>query len=318
MNEHSKPNCSVIVPVFNSEESLPILVERLEAVMPSVADQFELILVNDGSRDNSWGVIRDLAKKHIWIHAINLMRNCGQHNALLCGIRAAQYEVSITLDDDLQQPPEEIHKLMAKFQEGYDVVYGAPSKPPHEFWRNFSSRFTKRVMALVMGVPNVIHIGPFRVFRTDLRKAFAEYHNPKVIVDVLLSWATTRFGVVIVDEQPRMFGKSNYTFWKLASAAFLVLTGFSTIPLRFASMIGFFIFLFGVAVFFYVIIRYLLEGSLPGFPFLASIITIFSGTQIFTLGIIGEYIASIFNRSTDRPPYVISEDLTERHKVGRG
>jgi glycosyltransferase involved in cell wall biosynthesis len=317
MNDQPILNCSVVVPVFNSEESLPILVNRLEAVMPTVADRFELILVNDGSRDNSWAVIRDMAQKYSWIHAINLMRNSGQHNALLCGIRAAQYEVTITLDDDLQQPPEEIHKLLAKYQEGYDVVYGAPNKLPHEFWRNFSSRFTKRVMSLVMGVPNVINIGPFRVFRTDLRKAFAEYHNPKVIVDVLLSWATTRFGVVVVDEQPRLFGKSNYTFWKLASAAFLVLTGFSTIPLRFASMIGFSIFLFGVAVFFYVIIRYFLEGSLPGFPFLASIITIFSGTQIFTLGIIGEYIASIFNRSTDRPPYVINEEISSQHKAGQ-
>ena len=309
MTTNPKPNCSVVIPVYNSEESLPILVNQLEAVLPAVADRFEVIFVNDGSHDNSWQVIRDLAGEHTWIHAINLMRNSGQHNALLCGIRAAQYEVTITLDDDLQQPPEEIYRLMAKYQEGYDVVYGSPNKMPHELWRNFSSRFTKKAMALVMGVPRVINIGPFRVFRTDLRKAFAEYHNPRVIVDVLLSWATTKFAVVRVDEQPRPYGKSNYNFWKLASAAFLVLTGYSTIPLRFASMLGFTVFLFGVAVFLYVIIRYFAEGSLPGFPFLASIITIFSGAQLLTLGIIGEYIASIFNRSTDRLPYVIDNEI---------
>ena len=186
------------------------------------------------------------------------MRNFGQHNALLCGIRAAQYEVSITLDDDLQQPPEEIHRLLARFHEGYDVVYGAPNKMPHEFWRNFSSKFTKKVLSLVMGVPNIINIGPFRVFRTDLRKAFDNYAGPNVIIDVLLSWATTRFAVVQVDENPRMFGKSNYSFFKLVSAAFLVFTGFSTIPLRFASLLGFTVILFGIGVFLYVIIRFMI------------------------------------------------------------
>jgi undecaprenyl-phosphate 4-deoxy-4-formamido-L-arabinose transferase len=258
-------------------------------------------------------VIKSLAARYPWIHAINLMRNSGQHNALLCGIRAARYEVTITLDDDLQQPPEEIHKLVDKYREGYDVVYGSPAKMPHELWRNFSSRFTKKVMALVMGIPNVINIGPFRIFRTELRKAFNNYQSPNVIIDVLLSWATNRFGVVQVEEHPRKFGKSNYTFLKLVSAAFLVLTGYSTIPLRFASLVGFAITLFGVGVFLYVIIKYMLQGSLPGFPFLASIITIFSGAQLFTLGIIGEYIASIFNRSTDRPPYVIDIEIFGKH-----
>jgi glycosyltransferase involved in cell wall biosynthesis len=307
--EKDKPNCSIVVPVYNSEESLPMLITRIEKVMSEIANQYELILVNDGSRDNSWDVILGLTSKYSWIHAISLMRNSGQHNALLCGIRAAKYEITITLDDDLQQPPEEIHRLLEKFYEGYDVVYGSPNKLPHEFWRNFSSRFTKRIMAYVMGIPNVINIGPFRVFRTDIRKAFASYQSPNVIVDVLLSWATSKFAVTHVDEQPRMYGKSNYTFNKLVSAAFLVLTGYSTIPLRFASMLGFAVTLFGVAVFLYVIIRYILQGSLPGFPFLASIITIFSGAQLFTLGIIGEYIASIFNRSTDRPPYVINQEI---------
>ncbi len=315
MKKNPKPNCSVIVPVYNSQESLPLLVERLGKVLPDIAAEYELILVEDGSRDASWQVVEGLCSSHPWVRGIRLMRNSGQHNALLCGIRAARYEVSITLDDDLQQPPEEIHKLLAAFGQGYDVVYGAPSRMPHTFWRNFSSRTTKRVLALVMGVPNVIHIGPFRVFHTDLRRAFAEYHNPHVIVDVLLSWATTRFGVVEVDEQPREFGRSNYNFWKLAGMAFQVLTGYSTIPLRFASLTGFAVTLFGVGVFAYVIIRYLLEGSLPGFPFLASIITIFSGAQLFTLGIIGEYIASIFNRSSDRPPYVVAREVG-KHQAG--
>jgi undecaprenyl-phosphate 4-deoxy-4-formamido-L-arabinose transferase len=236
-----------------------------------------------------------------------MMRNSGQHNALLCGIREAGYELIITLDDDLQQPPEEIHKLLAKFSEGYDVVYGYPQKMPHEFWRNFSSRFTKMVLASVMGIPNIRNIGPFRIFKTRLREAFTNYQNSHVIIDVLLTWGTTRFGVVPVEEQPRLAGRSNYTFWKLVSAAFLVLTGYSTVPLRIASVLGFLAVIFGIGVLLFVVIRYFIEGSIPGFPFLASIITIFAGAQLFSLGIFGEYLASIFNRSMDRPPYVIQE-----------
>jgi glycosyltransferase involved in cell wall biosynthesis len=118
--EKDKPNCSIVVPVYNSEESLPMLISRIEKVMSEIANQYELILVNDGSRDNSWDVILGLTSKYSWIHAISLMRNSGQHNALLCGIRAAKYEITITLDDDLQQPPEEIHRLLEKYYEGYD------------------------------------------------------------------------------------------------------------------------------------------------------------------------------------------------------
>ncbi len=300
---------SVVVPVFNSEPSLNELVDRLEKVMPTLCESFEIILVNDGSRDKSWAVIRDIAKSHPLVHGIDLMRNSGQHNALLCGIRAARYDLILTMDDDLQQPPEEAKKLLDKYLEGYDVVYGYAIKPPHEFWRYASSQITKRVMSFVMGIPNVVNISPFRLFRANLRNSFEHYQNSQVIIDVLLSWGTTRFGVVPVHEEPRKYGGSNYTFWKLAGMAFQVLTGYSTTPLRFASMLGFAITLFGIVTFLYVFIRYIAEGSIPGFPFLASIITIFSGAQLFTLGIFGEYLASIFTRSTDRPPYVIDREI---------
>ena len=279
--------------------------------MPSLCASFEIILVNDGSRDKSWEVIQGISKRHPQVHGIQLMRNSGQHNALLCGIRAARYDLILTIDDDLQQPPEEAKKLLDKYLEGYDVVYGYAIKPPHEFWRYASSQLTKRVMSFVMGIPTVVNISPFRLFRTNLRNSFAYYQNSQVIIDVLLSWGTTRFGVVPVHEVPRKYGESNYSLWKLAGMAFLVLTGYSTTPLRFASMLGFAITLFGIVTFLYVFIRYMAEGSIPGFPFLASIITIFSGAQLFTLGIFGEYLASIFTRSTDRPPYVIEKEVPE-------
>ena len=132
-------NLSVVVPVYRAEQSLPLLVERLQTVLPTLAEAFELILVNDGSPDRSWDTVEDLASTHDWVRGIDLMRNFGQHNALLCGIRAARYEIVVTMDDDLQHPPEEIHKLLEKLQEGCDVVYGIPEKKEQGLWRNLGS-----------------------------------------------------------------------------------------------------------------------------------------------------------------------------------
>ncbi len=308
-------NCSIVIPVYNSEETLEELIERLQNVLPQLCSDYEIILVNDGSQDHSWQVISQLSNQYEQLQGINLMRNYGQHNALLCGIRTARYEVIITLDDDLQHPPEEIHKLLAKLSEGYDVVYGVPEKLPHSWWRNGFSVLTKRALSYVMGVKNIHDFASFRAFRTGLRKAFETYRNPNVVVDVLLSWGTTNFTTVTVQEQPRAVGQSNYNFYKLFQYTMVVLTSFSTVPLRFASMLGFVFTFFGVAVFLYVVAVYFLLGSNPGFPFLASIIAIFSGSQLFALGIFGEYLARIFDRSMDHPAYVIEATTGERSEI---
>ncbi len=235
------------------------------------------------------------------------MRNYGQHNATLCGVRAAHYEITITMDDDLQHPPAEICRLLEKLDEGYDVVYGVPRQLPQGFWRNQITKYTKIVLANTMGVPSVRNMSAFRAFRTNLRGAFAEFRSPNTILDVLLSWGTSRITAVVVDIQPAR--GSNYNFFTLVKATLLVLTGYSTGPLRLASLVGLFMTLFGLAIFVYVLVTYFIAGSLPGFPFLASIIAIFSGAQLFTLGIIGEYLAHMFDRSMGRPAYVVQETI---------
>ncbi len=301
------PNCSIVIPVYNSATALPALVTRLAQVLPDIITTFEVILVNDGSPDTSWDVISRLVRQYPWLRGINLMRNYGQHNATLCGVRAAQYEVIVTMDDDLQHPPEELPLLLEKLEEGYDVVYGVPQKRPHSWWRNGFSVMTKRALARVMGIKTIRDIGAFRAFRASLRPAFATYQNPNVILDVLLSWGTARFAAVTVREDPREVGQSNYNFYKLFKVTMVVLTSFSTVPLRFASMLGFGFTLFGILVFLYVVGTYLFLGSIQGFPFLASLISIFSGAQMFALGIIGEYLARIFDRSMDRPAYMVGQ-----------
>ena len=307
---------SIVVPVYNSESTLDELAIRLSQVLPNLTSTYELVFVNDGSRDGSWNKICDLASQYPWIQGIKLMRNYGQHNAILCGVRAARYDIIVTMDDDLQHPPEEIPKLLEKLDEGYDVVYGSPSKLPHSLWRNLFSMFTKRALAFVMGIRTVRDIGPFRAFRSDLRRSFSTFQNPSVLLDVLLSWGTTRFATVKVVEAPRQEGQSNYNFFKLFSLAMVVLTGYSTAPLRFTSLIGFLFTIFGLLVFLYVLGVYFIAGSVPGFPFLASIVSLFSGMQLFALGIIGEYLARVFDRSMERPAYVIGSVTNENKEVG--
>lgn len=301
------PNISVVIPVYNSESILPKLVTRLLKSLQSICSNYEILLINDGSQDESWDSIQKITGENKQVRGVNLRRNYGQHNALLCGIRLAQYDVIVTIDDDLQHPPEEIHKLVKKLNQGYDVVYGIPEKLVHSTWRNFSSRFTKRFLGKILGVEGIKYISAFRAFKKEIRTAFDQFDSPNVIIDALLRWGTEKFGTVEVNEQTRMVGHSNYDLFKLAKFTMLVLTGFSTIPLRFASLIGFFLTLFGIGILIFVMIKGFLDGDLPGFPFLASIISIFSGAQLFGLGIFGEYLARIFNRSMRVPTYVIGE-----------
>jgi glycosyltransferase involved in cell wall biosynthesis len=299
---------SVVVPVYNSEGTLDALVNRLKPVLAATGDPYELILVNDGSRDRSWETALELASQHEWIVAINLMRNYGQHNALLCGIRAARCDTIVTIDDDLQNPPEEIPRLLAKLAEGYDVIYGTPARQQHGLWRDLASSATKLALQGAIGAQTARQVSAFRAFRSRVREAFADYRGAFVSIDTLLTWGTTRFAAIPVRHEPRRVGASNYTFRKLLVHSLNMMTGFSTVPLRFATYIGFAFTLGGFAVLAVVIFRYFTStNDVPGFPFLASIIAIFSGAQLFALGIFGEYLARVYVRITEEPPYIVRD-----------
>jgi glycosyltransferase involved in cell wall biosynthesis len=299
---------SVVVPVYNGAAALPELVARLRSALAGRAPEAEILLVNDGSRDASWQAIAALAAepRRPRVRGIDLRRNYGQHNALLCGIRAAAGAVVVTLDDDLQHPPEEIPRLLDALSGEVDVVYGTPLAEQHGLLRDLASRATKLVLRGAMGAEIAGRVSAFRAFRVELREAFAQYGNPYVSIDVLLSWATNRFAAIEVRHQPRREGRSGYTLRTLARHALNMITGFSIGPLRLASAIGIASTLFGLLVLAWVVGRYLVQGgSVPGFPFLASVIAIFSGAQLFTLGILGEYLARIHVRLMSRPVYSV-------------
>ncbi|MRR30365.1 glycosyltransferase [bacterium] len=305
---HLQSGVSVVVPVYNSAQTLELLVSGLQSIFEKLAVPCELILVDDCSKDGSWGTIARIAELNQWVTGISLMRNYGQHNALLCGIRAARFDTLVTMDDDLQNPPSEIPKLLAELDRGFDVVYGRPLIEQHGLCRNLASAITKLALGSVMGIETARSVSAFRAFRTQVRDAFASYQSWFVSIDVLLTWGASRFSAVAVDHQPRARGVSNYTLIKLLRHAVNMLTGFSVLPLQLASLFGFLFALFGMGVLAYVLGCYVLLGSsVPGFPFLASIIAILSGVQLFALGVMGEYIARIHFRTMDRPAYAVRQ-----------
>lgn len=315
-----EPGLSIVVPVYKSRETLPEFVRRVRAVMVSLAMPSELILVNDGSLDGSWEVIANLAANDKAIRGFNLSRNYGQHNAVICGIRAARYDKVATIDDDLQHPPEEIPRLLQEIESGADVVYGAPEEQQHGLWRDLASEITKIALKSAMRVEVARDVSAFRVFRTEIRSAFESYRSPFASVDVLLTWGAARFKAVRVRHEPRREGASNYTFRKLVTHALNMLTGFSTWPLQFASIMGFAFTLFGVGVLGWVLGRYFVYGRVvPGFAFLGCIVAIFSGAQLFAIGVIGEYLARMHFRMMGKPLYLIrtSTDPMEKRSDER-
>lgn len=299
---------SAVIPVYRSAPILSELHRRLGPALAAIIEPYEIILVEDGGGDDAWSGILSLAEQDRHVRGIRMSRNYGQHNALLCGIRAAAYDLIVTLDDDLQNPPEEIAALVARLDKDLDVVYGTPAKEEHGFLRDQASRITKLALQSAMGADTARNVSAFRVFRTRLRNAFASYRGPYVSIDVLLTWGTTRFAHTPVRHEPRRSGTSTYTFRKLATHAFNMMTGFSTLPLQIASLIGFVFTIFGLLILGYVIVNFLVNGSaVPGFAFLASIVAIFSGAQLFALGIIGEYLARMHFRTMDRPTYLVAD-----------
>lgn len=300
---------SIVIPVYRSMQILPQLAARLATTLPQLAGVYEVIFVCDGSPDDSWKVIQDIAKQYSFIRGINLAKNYGQHNALLVGIRDAKYKIIVTLDDDLQHPPEEIYKLLDKLQEGHDVVYGMPEELKHSATRNFASVTVQYIMNRAIGFegkPNA-----FRAFRTSLRDSFAGYRDKFVSIDVLLTWGTAKFSRVTVNHSERYHGESGYTLKKLTRHAINVITSFSALPLQFASLVGFVFMLFGMLAFIYVTVSYMIhKGVVPGFTFLASLISVFSGAQLFSLGIIGEYLSRVHFRSMGQP-YGVIRDRTD-------
>lgn len=297
---------SVVVPVYHSTTTLPELLSRVRAVL--VDRPYEVIFVDDGSGPATRVTLADLAQEP-GVVVLRLGRNFGQHAALLAGIRQASHPLTVTIDDDLQHPPEMMTRLLDALQnEAADVVYGWSPAAVRSWWRRAGSATVRRIVATALDVPSAEKMGAFRAFRTQLRDGFDGPLGPAVSIDALLGWSTTNFSFVEVEHHERLEGTSGYTFRKLFRFAIDTFTGYSVLPLRMVSYLGLAASLLGFGLLLYVLIGFLLRGSpVAGFPFLASMIAIFSGLQMLSLGIIGEYLGRMHLRIQRRPTYVIAQ-----------
>ncbi len=321
---HSAPappasSISVVIPVYGGADTLEPLLDRLAKVFTVLGLDHEVVLVNDASPDGSWSVIEKAVDRYPWVRGIDLMKNSGQHNALLCGVRAARYDTIVTLDDDLQHPPECIPDLLAKLAEGYDLVYGVPFQEKRSFIRNLMSRMVKRVV-MKYGAGQEFEISSLRVFRTSLRDAFTAVTHPSIYLDFMLSWGARRIGQVRVAHDVRRLGASVYTPARLVRHALNMLTSFSVLPLHVASWLGFLVAGFGFLVLFFTFADFFLHGrAVPGFAFLSSIMAIFSGAQLFSVGILGLYLARIYEGTMAKPAYVVRQEIGHpAQPAGRG
>ena len=297
---------SVVIPVYRSEQTINELVSRVSNALKN--HEFEIILVDDDSGDGSWQEISSLSKENPNIRGIRLGRNSGQHGALLAGVRIAKFETTVTLDDDLQNPPEEIEKLTSGLKPGIDVVYGISTEIKQSFYRRLGSTLVRKFFSSALGFNSAVTMSSFRAFRTVLRDGFNTQLGPNISLDALLTWSTTRFAVAKVRHDERKIGSSHYTLRKLVRFMIDMTTGYSSLPLRLATAIGFTTIGLGFVLLLYVVGRPLLSGgSVPGFPLLASSIIIFSGVQIFLLGVLGEYIGRMHFRVMNKPTYMIAE-----------
>lgn len=307
----TRTGISIVVPVFQSVATLPILVERVHVAL--IGMNYEVILVDDGSPSETWAMVSALTRSDSRVVGIRLGRNSGQHNALVAGVRSARFDVTVTIDDDLQNPPEEIPSLLDALVDGVDVVYGSPEEVAQRRWRRISSVWTRGFMAAALGADNSSRISSFRAFRTRLRDGFDADLGPSVSLDALLAWSTSQFTSVTVHHDQRTDGRSHYTFRKLLRFALDTATGYSARPLQVASTLGALTAVFGVGVLVWVVGRLIFSGtSVPGFTFLASIVAIFSGVQLITLGIIGEYLARMHFRVMRKPTYVVAEHISQQ------
>ncbi|MEV4524700.1 glycosyltransferase family 2 protein [Streptosporangium sp. NPDC049304] len=300
---------SVIIPCYRSARTLPALVDRLMPVLHGLAVRHEVILVVDGSPDDTWETAAELARRVDAVRAIRLSRNYGQHNALVAGIREAAFEVVVTMDDDLQHPPEQIPLLLAALEgDRLDLVYGVPHDEEHGFLRSLASRSVKAAMAGALGIRTARTISAFRALRTHMRDGFEGLSGPHASVDVALSWATTQVGSVGVRMNERDHGRSNYTPRLLVGHAMNMLLGYSTAPLRAASYLGFLVGVIGLLLGGAVLWRFAAgDTTVAGFTTVASMVALFSSAQLVSIGVLGEYIGRIHGNGMGRPTYVVRE-----------
>jgi glycosyltransferase involved in cell wall biosynthesis len=301
---------SIVIPCYNSEKTIAKVVEMVMAEFKNFPGyECEFVLVNDNSKDKTFDEIKKLGKLYDNVHGINLMRNFGQHNALMCAMNYTSGDLILGMDDDMQTHPSQIYKLIQKMEEGYDLVYGIYEHHENGKLKNLTSWFNKKSSQILLNRPKEISSSNFWLITKAVRDEVIKYKSFNPYVDGLFYRSTHNIGNVVVEHHKREVGKSNYTFRKMLKL-WMAYLNYSVVPLRIASVCGVIMalvgFIFGVITLVHKIID---PSIMMGWSSLVCILLIFFGLVLLVLGIIGEYIGKIMLTINNTPQYIVREKV---------
>lgn len=302
---------SFVIPCYRSEHTLPGVVAEIEKKMDSLGKyEYDIILVNDCSPDDTLGTIRKLCREHSNIKGISFSRNFGQHSALMAGLRHSDGDYVVCLDDDGQTPADEADKLLDKLEEGYDAVYARYEHKRHSAFRNLGSKVNELMARTMLGKPARLYVSSYFAVRRFVVEDMVRYENSYPYVIGLVLRVTKNITNVVVNHREREEGTSGYTFKKLVGLWFNGFTAFSVKPLRIATAIGAVSAMGGFVYGVYTIIKRLVNPDVPvGFSSTMAMIVFFGGMLMLMLGLIGEYIGRIYISLNNSPQYVIREKI---------
>ena len=304
-------NYSIVIPVYNSEKTLEELVNRIENLFNGIFQSYEIILIDDGSIDKSWDLLKKLHSINSKIKIIHLIRNFGQHNALLAGFNICRGNFIITLDDDLQHPPEELPKLISKINEGYFVVYGKYPPNNSNFFEDFLSRFYQKLFHKILAIPKEIFVSSFVIYKKETIQNIISIKSsyPFLPAMTIKSTPFNKISNIDVIHHRRMLGKSNYGLIKYSKYSLNLIINYSSMPLTFVATFGFLLSIISICFGCWIIIQRLIDPTygVMGWNSLMVAICFIGGAILMSMGIIGEYLRRILAETSHGQQYVIGE-----------
>ena len=297
---------SIVIPVYNSEKSLENLCNRIHKVFNLRKEFYEIVLVDDCSKDNSWYVMNSLRKYNSNIKIVQLMSNFGQHNAILCGLNYISGKYVITMDDDLQNPPEEIPKLIDEIKKGYDAVIGALEIKQDTMIKNTASAAMRFLMRKIFNMPADLKFSSFRIMTCEIANEVKNFKTPYPFIGGMIFSLTQNITNVKVKHEKRKYGTSTYNYGKLINLAFNLIINYTSLPLKMLTFIGILVSILSFSLgLFFIIQKLVYQIAVPGWTTVVVLISFFNGLLLLTIAIMGEYLSRIIGEVSGRRQYVV-------------
>ena len=305
---------SFVIPCYYSQDTITDVVAGIEEEFPRDKYNIEMVLVNDGSKDNTFNVLKELADKDSRVVALNLSKNFGQDSATMCGLTNATGDYMIVLDDDGQNPPSEAHKLLEKIQEGYDAVFSKYHEKKDTAFKKFGHDLNDVMATELIGKPKNLELNSYFIITSFVRDEMIKYNGAYPYIWGLILRVTDNIANVYVDHKAREVGKSTYTLSKLVSLWLDGFISFSIKPLRVTSILGIVATLMGFILTVFIVIHTLLKGDVEGWTSMMAAILLLGGFQMIMLGMLGEYVGRIFINANNSPQFIVKDRYSKENE----